>query len=110
MAAETGIAVVVETLGAQGARCYWQDAVWELPGRPAKAVDATGAGDAFWGGFLSCLLHKGVYSTQQLTKSLLQEAMEYGNAAGWLCVQKKGAIESLPTLAEIERIRKESAL
>ena len=36
--------------------------------------------------------------------------MEYGNAAGWLCVQKKGAIESLPTLAEIERIRKESAL
>ena len=88
----------------------FMDAVWELPGRPAKAVDATGAGDAFWGGFLSCLLHKGVYSTQQLTKSLLQEAMEYGNAAGWLCVQKKGAIESLPTLAEIERIRKESAL
>ena len=110
MAAETGIAAVVETLGAQGARCYWQDAVWELPGRPAKAVDATGAGDAFWGGFLSCLLHSGVHGTQQLTRSLLQEAMEYGNAAGWLCVQKKGAIESLPTLAEIERIRKEGVL
>ena len=39
-----------------------------------------------------------------------EEAMEYGNAAGWLCVQKKGAIESLPTLAEIERIRKEGVL
>lgn len=86
------------------------DAVWDFPAGPPRRWIATGAGDAFWGGFLSCLLHKGVYSTQQLTKSLLQEAMEYGNAAGWLCVQKKGAIESLPTLAEIERIRKESAL
>ena len=45
MAAETGIAWWWRPW-TPGARCYWQDAVWELPGRPAKAVDATGAGDA----------------------------------------------------------------
>ena len=49
------IAVVIETLGAAGARAYFGGEVLEVEGRKAKAVDATGAGDAFWGGFLSSL-------------------------------------------------------
>ena len=28
--------------------------------------------------------------------------MTYGNVSGWICVQSKGAIESLPTRAQIE--------
>ena len=34
---------------------------------------------------------------------LVQEALEYGNVSGWLCVQGRGAIPSLPTRQEIER-------
>jgi len=30
-------------------------------------------------------------------EDLIRSAMEHGNIAGWLCVQQKGAIESLPT-------------
>lgn len=99
-----GIAVLVETLGADGARCYFDGKTFSVPGRKAICVDATGAGDAFWGGFLSCLLHHNVKSTADLTEDLVQEALQYGNIAGWLCVQKKGAMESLPTTEEVQNI------
>lgn len=98
------IAVLVETLGADGARCHFGGRTVTVPGRKAVCVDATGAGDAFWGGFLSCLLHHKVTSTADLTEELVLEALQYGNIAGWLCVQKKGAMESLPTMQEIQNI------
>ena len=68
----------------------------------AVCVDATGAGDAFWGGFLSSLRIQGVEKASQLTREILEKAMTYGNVSGWICVQSKGAIESLPTRAQIE--------
>lgn len=98
------IAVLVETLGGAGAKCYWNGQVLEVPGRKAKCVDATGAGDAFWGGFLSCLLREGVRKTEDLNEQILRKALNYGNVGGWLCVQKKGAMESLPTNEEIDAI------
>lgn len=104
-AAETyGISVLVETLGSAGAKCYWNGKVLHIPGRKANCVDTTGAGDAFWGGFLSYLLRAGVTSTADLTEDLLLKAMHYGNVAGWLCVQKKGAMESLPTYDQVAAI------
>lgn len=98
------IAVVIETLGADGAKCFFQDANVKIDGRKAKAVDATGAGDAFWGGFLSSVLIQKMYSTMDFKMENLLKAMEYGNVAGWLCVQKKGAIDSLPTRSQIEEV------
>lgn len=98
------IAVLVETLGADGARCHYKGKSFHLPGRKVPCVDATGAGDAFWGGFLSCLLHSGVTSTADLNEDLVCNAVRYGNVAGSLCVQKKGAMASLPTTAEIQAI------
>ena len=99
-----GISALVETLGGDGARCWWNGKLLSVPCRKAKCVDTTGAGDAFWGGFLSCLLRAGVRKGEDLTEELIVRALNYGNVAGWLCVQKKGAMESLPTTAEIEAI------
>ncbi|MDD3214437.1 MAG: PfkB family carbohydrate kinase, partial [Eubacteriales bacterium] len=67
-----------------------------------KVVDTTGAGDAFWGGFLSRLLMLGIRHTEELTESALLDALRYGSVGGCLCVQAKGAISSLPTRAQIE--------
>ena len=99
---ENGITVVVETLGSKGARCFFGGETFDVPGRKAVCVDATGAGDAFWGGFLSSLRIQGVEKASQLTREILEKAMTYGNVSGWICVQSKGAIESLPTRAQIE--------
>lgn len=99
-----GIPAVVETLGAKGARCFWRGRTLSVPGRGGVRVDTTGAGDAFWGAFLSFLVKHGVRSAADLSENLLQGALEYGNVAGTLCVRKKGAMESLPTTGEIETI------
>ena len=96
-----GLSVVAETLGAEGARCYFQNKILEVPGYKAVCIDTTGAGDAFWGGFLTSLIRAHVRRTEDLTQPILLSAMRYGNVAGWLCVQRKGAIESLPTYEEV---------
>ena len=98
-----GIAVVIETLGEKGANCYFQSKILSSPAEPSEAVDATGAGDAFWGAFLSHLLLCGIANPGQLREGILEEAMGYGNVSGGLCVRKKGAISSLPTRDEIAR-------
>lgn len=96
------IAVTVETLGSHGAQAFFKRGVVRVEGRKAKAVDATGAGDAFWGGFLSSLRIQGVSSVKDLTEDKLRKAMDYGNVSGCICVQNKGAIASIPTRAQIE--------
>lgn len=102
-----GITVLVETLGSKGARLYWNDETETIPGLKANCVDTCGAGDAFWGGFLTALMKTGITSTNELTKVILCNAIRRGNIAGWLCVQKKGAIESLPDAETVDRCWKE---
>lgn len=99
---EFGITVVVETLGGAGARCLFGGARWDVASHKVPCVDTNGAGDAFWGAFLSSLRIQGVDRKEQLTREIVARAMEYGNAAGALTVQKKGAIPALPTRKEIE--------
>ncbi|MDD3337448.1 MAG: carbohydrate kinase [Lachnospiraceae bacterium] len=99
---EYGIATIIETLGSKGARCYYNGETREVAGRKAEAVDATGAGDAFWGGFMASLLLQGVVTRDDLSMDILEKAMNYGNIAGWFCVQRKGAIDALPTREQVE--------
>lgn len=105
---EYGIAVVMLTLGGDGCRCYYRGGCFEDPGYAVEAgrvVDTTGAGDAFWGGFLSRLLILGVSKTEDLTEAILKDASDYGNISGSICVQAKGAIASLPDRKTIEDFR-----
>jgi len=104
---EYGITAVVETLGSKGARCYFNGEVQDIEGRKAKAVDATGCGDAFWGGFLASLLTQGVLKTSDVTSAILKEAITYGNVGGWCCVQVKGGMSALPTRERIEEVLSE---
>ena len=99
---EFGVTVVVETLGGAGARCFFAGGRWDTAGRKVPCVDTNGAGDAFWGAFLSSLRIQGVDKKEQLTREIVAQAVGYGNAAGGLTVQKKGAIPALPTRQEIE--------
>jgi len=99
-----GITVLVETLGSKGAKYYYNGKTGTVEGKKVNAVDATGAGDAFWGGFLSRMLMLGVRSTADVTEDKVKEALAYGNASGALCVQKQGGIPALPTRREIEEV------
>ena len=105
---ENQIAMVVETLGSEGACAYLGEEVIHVAGRKVKAVDATGAGDAFWGAFLSSLRIQGVEKSTDLSAQIVKNAMEYGNISGCICVQSKGAIDSLPTRETIEAYIREN--
>ena len=100
---EHGITVLIETLGSKGARYFFHGNSDVAAGRKVNAVDATGAGDAFWGGFLSRMLMFGITKPEEVTEDMVRTALAYGNAAGGLCVQKMGGIPALPTKEEIEK-------
>ena len=100
---KNGISAIIETLGENGAECFFEEHSFIIPGRRVgRIADTTGAGDAFWGSFLSRLLQKSIEKKDSLNKEVLKEAIKYGNIGGSLCVEERGAIESLPTKKEIE--------
>ena len=71
-------------------------------GFKVPVVDTTGAGDSFWGGFLSgfLALHKKV---EDLTQEEIARCAIQGNATAGLCVQKRGGIPAIPTREEVEK-------
>ncbi len=97
------ITLVIETLGSRGAKYFFRGKSGIIEGKKVKAIDATGAGDAFWGGFLSKLLLKGLNKIGEMTENIVVESIEYGNTAGSICVQKMGGIPALPYREEIEK-------
>ncbi len=53
---DMGPEVVVLTMGMRGTLVAHHGQIEHVPARPVPVVDATGAGDAFWAGFLTALL------------------------------------------------------
>ncbi len=84
---------VVITLGSRGAWLNDGEVDELIPARVVKAVDTTGAGDAFCGAFSAWLAQ----GTSRL------DAVRAGVLAGSLAVQRHGAQPSLPTLDEFNR-------
>lgn len=106
-----GLTAVVVTLGPEGSLVHLPgDQVLKQEGIKAKVQDTTGAGDAFWGAFLASLLRTGCNRAGDLSESDFAEAMRCGAVSGFFCVQKKGAIESLPTYEELLVTREELGL
>jgi ribokinase len=87
-----GAGRVVVTLGEQGALACDGERAVHFPAFPVRAVDTTGAGDAFTGALAVGLAAGGS----------LEEAIPLANAAGALCCTRPGAQAALPDRAEVE--------
>lgn len=98
-----GPSVVAVTLGEGGAYVCCADGGMEVPAFPAVAVDATGAGDSFWGGFLAAFCESNK-KPEELTLDDIAQFARKGNAVASLCVRKRGAIPAMPTRAEVEEL------
>lgn len=68
-----------------------------------QAVDTTGAGDAFWGGFISAMLISGKAFDSLRLEDMLGFA-RFGCATAACCVTRRGAIPAMPTLGEVKDI------
>lgn len=90
--------IVVCTCGSEGAYMYTNNFGVYVPSEKVKAVDTTGAGDAFCGSFLFSL-HKGGYnetSIEKISENEMKRMLKLSNDYCGKSVQKNGAIESYP--------------
>jgi len=95
---DKGVKNVVITLGSMGS--YASDGKTDrlLPPLPVSAIDSTGAGDAFNGGFTMALSEGHDLFT----------ALQYGNVCGALCVTKLGTAPAMPYRTEIDEFYKQN--
>lgn len=81
-----------------------------LPIFPVRAVNTTGAGDAFMGGLLSRLVSEKVDAANLdgflADAARVQKSLRFASACGALSVQRHGAFEAMPTLPEVEAFLK----
>ncbi|WP_028865986.1 aminoimidazole riboside kinase [Psychromonas aquimarina] len=87
------------TQGAKGALVITQGKQELITGKTVKAVDTTGAGDAFVGGLISYLAQNSSWSSSQH----IRDAVKWANGCGALATTQKGAMTALPTSAELSR-------
>jgi sugar/nucleoside kinase (ribokinase family) len=86
--------LLVVTMGDQGASALDGDRYYHEPAFPVHAVDTTGAGDVFRGGFIYALVHG----------QPIDEALRIANAAAAVSCTRLGALNGVPTLAEVSAL------
>lgn len=94
--------VAVVTLGKEGSIFFSNEKYIKVSSYPLKPIDTTGAGDAFYSYFLY-RLDKGLDIND---KDQIIDALRKANVTGALATQKKGAIDVVPSLEEIEEFLK----
>lgn len=90
-----GVPTVIVTLGESGCLVSTAGGWTSLPAHRVRAVDTTGAGDAFVGGFAAGLVRFG---------GDLVRAAAFGNAVAALSVTRPGSAPAMPRLREVDRL------
>ena len=87
---DAGVGVVALKMGEAGSYIRRGDEEWKIPPFRVRAVDATGAGDAFAAGFLAGVMHDfDIEMTGRLA-----------NAVGACCVTAVGTVTGIKNLDE----------
>lgn len=89
-----GVPIVIVTLGAGGCFVSQPDVYQRIRSHEVDAIDTTGAGDAFVGGFAAGLV--------KFKKNVI-EAAHFANAVAALAVTQPGTAAAMPTAREIAR-------
>lgn len=104
-----GVKIAVITLGKLGAYVRTSDGGQIVKGFRNKALDATGAGDAFWGGFLYQFCRCGKLP-DEVSVSEAASFADFGNAVASVCVESYGAIPAMPTMEQVAEKMQEERL
>lgn len=90
---------VLVTAGERGCQYCLGDHVGQVESFQVASVDTTGAGDAFFAGFLHQYIQQGEAIFQNA--AIARKAITYASAVGALTTTKPGAIASQPNLGEV---------
>ena len=94
-----GIKLILVTLGPRGAFYRFGDKTGTVPGVPCVVGDTNGAGDTFFGAFLSRLARRG--GLEDVDVSDLEDMIAFANLAASITTSRHGAIPAMPTLSEM---------
>ena len=97
-----GIPLILLTLGADGAFYRRGDETGKADGFKVKVADTNGAGDTFFGAFLSRMAALGIYRPADLSSEQLYESVRTANLAASITTSRHGAIPAMPDLKELE--------
>lgn len=97
---QEGAQLVLVTLGKDG--CFYRrgEITGSIPSFAVRAVDATGAGDGFLGGFLYAFLGYDK-PLSALSCGELEDAIRFANAVGALAATKRGGMASMPSIEQV---------
>ena len=97
------IPLILLTLGPDGAYYRRGEETGRADGFAVKVADTNGAGDTFFGAFLSRMAVLGVYRPEKLSAEQLYESVRTANLAASLTTSRHGAIPAMPNLDELEK-------
>jgi len=95
-----GIRLAIVTLGAHGAMWRCGEMHGRVPGFSVKVADTNGAGDTFFGAFLSRIAAHG--GLESLTEEEINGYVRFANKAASITTSRPGAIPAMPVLQEVE--------
>ena len=95
-----GIRLAVVTLGANGAMWRFGKLQGRVPGFSVKVADTNGAGDTFFGAFLSRIAARG--GLDGLTEDEISRYVLFANKAASITTSRPGAIPAMPVLQEVK--------
>ncbi|MGY3480484.1 MULTISPECIES: carbohydrate kinase family protein [Staphylococcus] len=99
------VEAVIYTKGKEGAEIHFKDGtVIDHPGYKVKAIDTTGAGDAFIGALINRLAVSDIVNPIEALKVQGKDMLEFSNIVAAKVTTKYGAIESIPSLDEVHEI------
>lgn len=97
---DQGAKLVLVTLGANGVFYRCGEISGHVSGFKVKVADTNGAGDTFFGAFLSRLLRREGYLAG-ITEAELVSMLKFANKAASLTTSRPGAIPAMPTEDEV---------
>jgi fructokinase len=97
--ADKGIALVLVTLGANGAFYRFGSQTGHIPGIKVKVGDTNGAGDTFFGATLAQLAR--FEKLEDMTVTELENIIAIANKAAALTTSRHGAIPAMPSREEV---------
>jgi fructokinase len=95
------IPLILVTLGEKGAYYRFKNITGKVDGFKVKVADTNGAGDTFFGAFLSQMIFKKVYNPTELSKAEIEQMLIFANRAASITTSRSGAIPAMPKLDEV---------
>ena len=104
-----GAHLVVVTDGERALRWFTRNATGRMSPFAVRAIDTTGAGDAFVGGFLHSLATAGSLVALLADDARCDSTLRFAAACGALAVTRTGSFAAMPALAEVQAFLEQHA-